>query len=322
MGRPDGALEIPFLKGHMGGNTIALLPGGLLSRERELETVLTALQDTHLGCHEAGLVSPPSGSGRLPLKIVGRSSRNYTTACGGLTQVLGAAIGTGQLAEVFGFGPSGPSQVVLETDAGTVRMSVGVSDGSVRTETDLTAFLEEVLESGVEEVRLGGTRAVRAGKFLVVLADDLLDRFAAEEVAALVPRVRLALAELQAEFLDRYPQASLDFAVYDLHPKRPDTLGRVVFPHWLPGGHVEPACGTGTVAVCAVLVFQGLLPGPSASRGRELRFESGGGPDLGGPDTTTALLEMDAGNIRSIRFSHSLVELTSKGRVMLETNER
>ena len=320
MGRQARTLEIPYLKGHMGGNTIALLPGGDFPGEGLLETVLLALQDTHLGCHEAGLAYPLPVPGRLRLRIVGRSSRRFITACGGLTQVLGAAIGSGQLAEALGFGPSGPSQVVLETEAGDVPLSIGLSEGAIRAETDMTPFLEEIRRGGIENIVLDGTQAVRAGKFLVVCADDLLGRFDSSEVAALSSRVRSALVELQARFLACYPQASLDYAVYDLHPERPEGLGRVVFPHWLPGGHIEPACGTGTVAVCAVLSFLGRLVGGSAGRAVEARFESGGGPDLGGPDTTTAIMKLADGEIESIRFSHSFVELTSRGKVIL--NER
>lgn len=316
VGRQTGTLEIPFIKGHMGGNTIAILPGAEIPEERLLETVLFALRDTHLGCHEAGLVYPLSGSGRLPLKIVGRSSRKYITACGGLTQVLGAAVGSGLLAEVMGFGPRGVSRVVLETEAGEVFLSVGKFEGKVRTETDMTPFMEEIRQGGVEEIRLEETRAARAGKFLVVRADDLMDRFGIEEIVALTPRVRGALTEIQSQFLGRYPQASLDFAVYDLHPERPGNYGRLVFPHWLPEGHVEPACGTGTVAVCSVLALLGRFSGSSSSKGLEVRFESGGGPDLGGPDTTTVFIGLADGEIGSIRFSHSRVEITSRGRVM------
>jgi hypothetical protein len=282
-----------------------------------LETVLLALRDTHLGCHEAGVVYPASSTGRLALRIVGRSSRKFITACGGLTQVLGQAIGSGQMKEVLGFGPAGSGGVVLETEAGEVSLLIENRGGSIRTETDLTPFLEEIRRSGVEEVRLQGTRAVRAGKFLVVCADDLLDRFRADEIVELAPCVRSALTEIQAGFLHRFPQASLDFALYDLHPERCGTLGRLVFPHWLPEGHVEPACGTGTIAVCAVLAFLGQLPLRTGRTPMEVRFESGGGPKLGGPETTTVFLEMDGGEIRTIRFSHSLVELTSKGKVIL-----
>lgn len=317
MGRQTGTLEVPFIKGHMGGNTIAILPGADFPEEGLLGNVLVALQDTYLGCHEAGLVYPSHAPDRLRLRIVGRSSRRFITACGGLTQVLGAAIGSGMLAEVMGFGPCGPSRVVLETEAGEVPLSIERCGGKVRTQTDMTPFLEEIRRSGVEEIRLEETRAVRAGKFLVVCADDLLDRFGTGDVVALAPRVRLALTEIQSQFLARYPQASLDFAVYDLHPVRPGNLGRLVFPHWLPEGHVEPACGTGTIAVCAVLAFLGKLSESAASDGLEVGFESGGGPDLGGPDTTTAVMELAGGEIKSIRFSHSFVELTSRGKVML-----
>lgn len=317
MGRKNGTLELPFIKGHMGGNTIALLPGAAIPEEGLLETVLLALLDTHLGCHEAGLVYPSSGPGRLTLRIVGRSSRKFITACGGLTQVLGTAIGSGLLAEVMGFGPCGPSQVVLETEAGDALLSIGIREGAVRTETDMTPFMEEIRQSGVEEIFLCETRAMRAGKFLVICADDMLDRCGAGELAALAPRARLALTEIQSQFLARYPQASLDFAVYDLHPERPGNLGRLVFPHWLPEGHVEPACGTGTIAVCAVLALRGKLSGSALNDGLKVRFESGGGPGLGGPDTTTAIMKLADGEIESIRFSHSLVELTSRGKVML-----
>jgi hypothetical protein len=221
----------------------------------------------------------------------------------------------------MGFGPCGASRVVLETAAGDVPIAVAGGGGAVRTETDMTPFLDEVLASGVERIILGGTAAVRAGKFLVVCADDLAGRLEAGEIAALAPSARIALTEIQAEFLARYPQASLDFALYDLHPRRAGNLGRLVFPHWIPCGHIEPACGTGTVAVCAALAFLGELPGRGAQRRTEVRFESGGGPDLGGPDVTTAFTEPGDGGIRSIRFSHSLVELTSRGKVMLPADD-
>lgn len=317
MGRQAGTVEIPYIKGHMGGNTIALLPGAEMPEEGLLETVLLALRDTHLGCHEAGLVYPSTTPDRLRLRIVGRSSRKFITACGGLTQVLGAAIGSGELAAVFGFGLSGPSRPVLETEAGAVSLEIGREEGLTRTETDMTPFLEELRQSGIESIVLDGTKAVRAGKFLVVCADDLLERFGPGEVVALAPRVRSALTEVQSLFLARYPQASLDVAVYDLHPTRPENRGRLVFPHWLPGGHIEPACGTGTIAVCVVLAFMGRL-GPVVSSGDlAVSFESGGGPDLGGPDTTTAIMKLVDGEIEAIRFSHSLVELTSRGKVRL-----
>jgi hypothetical protein len=236
------------------------------------------------------------------------------SACGGLTQVLGAAIGSGEFSRTFGFGPSGLSGSVRETDAGSVRIVIGGTVDSPVTETDMTGFLAELRRDGIERIDLDGTAAVRAGKFLVLCADRLGARFGEDRVQKLAPEVRSALAEMQGIFLSRYPGASLDFALYDLHPERPQNLGRVVFPHCLQAGHVEPACGTGTVAVCAALELERGIPRGEAV----LRFESGGGPDLGGPDTTTAIIDLAGRDIESIHFSHSRVEITSRGRVILE----
>ena len=319
MGRPDGTLEIPFVKGHMGGNTIALFPGTAVPAEKARETVLEAIAETCLGCHEGALLLPGrTGEADLRLRIVGRASGRFITACGGLTQVLGAAIAERELERVFGFGPGGTGDFVLETDGGPVRLQVSASESGPRTETDMTPFLQEIRRDGVERVELDGTPAARIGKFLAVCADDLAGRFGAEEVRALAPEVRNRLTRLQAEFLERYPQPSLDFVVVDLHPERAGCHGRVVFPHWIPGGHIEPACGTGTVAACVALELSGRLPGSVETGSLEVRFESGGGPFLGGPETTSAYLGMEGGRISAIRFSHSLVELTAYGKVTLE----
>ena len=314
MGRETRTLEIPFIKGSMGGNTIALLPGNALPEEEALERVLLAIRDTHLACHECGLVWPSSPAGGLRLKIVGRSSRGFISACGGLTQVLGAAIGSGEFSRTFGFGPSGLSGLVLDTDAGPVRLAIGGTVDFPVTETDMTGFLAELRRDGIERIDLDGTAAVRAGKFLVLCADRLKGRFGEDRVQKLAPEVRSALTAMQGIFLSRYREASLDFALYDLHPERPENLGRVVFPHWLEAGHVEPACGTGTVAVCAALELERGIPRDEVV----LRFESGGGPDLGGPDTTTAIIGPAGRDIDSIRFSHSRVEITSRGKVILK----
>jgi len=319
MGRPLGTLEIPFVKGHMGGNTIALLPGTAVSAENARETVLGAVAETCLACHEGALLfAGRKGEADLRLRIVGRASGRFITACGGLTQVLGTAIAERELERVFGFGPGGTGDFVLETDGGPVRIGVSAGEGRPRTETDMTPFLQEIRRDGVERIELDGTPAAKVGKFLAVCADDLAGLFGAEAVRALEPEVRDRLARLQAVFLERYPQPSLDFVVFDLHPERAGCHGRVVFPHWIPGGHIEPACGTGTVAACVALELSGRLPGVAGTGNIEVRFESGGGPFLGGPETTSAALGMKGGRIAAIRFSHSLVELTAYGVVTLE----
>lgn len=315
MGRKAGTVALPYLKGHMGGNTIALFPEGVLPETSLMRQVLLALRGTHLHCHEAGLLSPSSDLSTLKLRIVGRTSKGFITACGGLTQVLGAAIGTGKFREKFGFGPSGTGEVTLESEGGPVVLRIFREEDcdGIRTETDMTSFLEELRRDGIEHIVLGDIRAVRAGKFLVLDAEELAERFPPEKIRELHSEVGGTLAELQRRYLTAYPKASYDFALFDLRPERKEHLGRLVFPHAFSAGHIEPACGTGTVAVCAALEFLGKI----GEQNRLVRFESGGGPTLGGPETTTAFLHWAGSAIASIGFSHSVVTVTSEGMVML-----
>lgn len=309
--------EVPYIKGHMGGNTIALLPGTEISEEALLEKAALALQDTHLCCHESGIIYPSSDKAKFRVRIVGRASKKFISACGGLTQVLGAAIGSGEFLANFGFGPSGPLTLTLETDGGLVSLEIQLDQNTLTTKTDMTSFLNELRQDGIEPIELDRIKAVRAGKFLVLCADELMSLFNPSEIQELSPQVRDVLSKLQGIFLDKYPKAGLDFALYDFHPERPGNFGRVVFPHCLPAGLIEPACGTGTVAICAVLELLGLSNTAGSSGELSVKFESGGGPYLGGPDVTTAFMHINGGKIEKIWFSHSKVEITSKGKVML-----
>jgi hypothetical protein len=75
-----------YVKGHMGGNLIALLWSEDTEDEIGLEVLLRAIDI--LDVHEAGaLYRPKSERNHLYVRIVGRSSRRFITACGGLTQV-------------------------------------------------------------------------------------------------------------------------------------------------------------------------------------------------------------------------------------------
>lgn len=311
------SIEIPFIKGHMGGNTIALFAEESIPKEKVLEWALLAIQNTHLDCHEAGLLSPSTNTSNLRLRIVGRSSGKFISACGGVTQVLGAAIASGKLALLCGYDPSDISEIVLETDVGPVHLKINQDKDLPRIETEMTGFLRGLKKDGIEIIDLDGTLAVRVGKFLVLRADELVPRFSGEDIRNLSPELRLVLLKLQRIFLARYPKASRDFSLYDLHPEHPGNIGRVVFPHWLSAGHIEPACGTGTVATCAALSLLGEIKRSDPGSVRIVNFESGGGPELGGPDTTTAYMSMKGPEIDSIWFSHNCVQLTVSGMVVL-----
>jgi cytochrome c2 len=46
-----------------------------------------------------------------------------------------------------------------------------------------------------------------------------------------------------------------------------------------------------------------------------IRLEAGGGLELGGPDLTDLFFQIEAGRLKSVSFSHSLVEITATGQV-------
>jgi len=281
---------VTYIKGNMGGNTIALLSGTEISEEGLLEKAVLALQDTHLCCLEGGIIYPSSDKTSLRVRMIGRASKKFISACGGFTQVLGTSIGSGELLANFDFGPFGPLTMTPKTDGSLVRLEIQLDQITLTTKTDMTSFLNELRQDGIEPIELDEIKAVRAGKFLVLCADEFMSRFNPSEIKELSPQVRDILIKLQSIFLDQYPQASLDFALYDLHWKRSGNFGRIVFPHCLSAGIIEPACGTGTVAICAALKLLGLLNTTGNSEGLSVKFESGGGSYLGGPDVTTAFM--------------------------------
>jgi hypothetical protein len=91
------------------------------------------------------------------------------------------------------------------------------------------------------------------------------------------------------------------------------THGRVVFPHSITTGHIEPSCGTGTTAVAVALAETKRTADGSVM----LRFDSGGGPFLGGPETTEVRMVVEKSRVKHAEFSHSLVEITATGTARL-----
>lgn len=312
-------MKARFVKGHMGGNTIALFRRDSFLSDRKLELVLEALRNEDLACHEAGLLSPGSSQGHLGLAIVGRSSANWISACGGLTQVLGHAFADRTSCEHLGLDllfP--PATVVLETEAGPTPVNLVREGGKLMVWTDMTAFLEELYRDGFEELVLCGFPTRRIGKFLAIDADVLRNLHPDDEIQALGPRVRQTLTDIQRAFFRHMGRESRDLALYDDRCSH-KTHFRITFPHYLPEGHIEPACGTGTVAAGLALFLAGKLEDRKLARAEtdEIIFESGGGPSLGGPERTLLRLEQANGRICRAHFSHNRVELTAVGDVFL-----
>lgn len=312
-------MQAHFVKGHMGGNTIALFRKSSFPRNRELEPILKVLRDDHLACHEAGLISPGSSHDHLCLAIVGRSSRNWISACGGLTQVLGRALADEASCEHLSLAPFfAPGSVVLETEAGPTPISIRREGETVTVWTDMTVFLEELYRDGFEEITLNGFSAHRIGKFLAIDAEVLRTSHPDDEIKTLTSGVRQTLIGIQQDFFQHLGRESRDVVLYD-NKTEGEGHFRITFPHYLPENHIEPACGTGTVAAGVALFLAGRLleHGLLGTKRCEVVFESGGGPSLGGLERTTLHMEIKNGRICRTRFSHNRVELTAVGNVFL-----
>jgi len=94
---------IPFLKGHMGGNEIVLVPREEFSRSSELKAGLRILERPQVRGDQLGLLYEGTEESDLRAKIVDINSRGYLPMCGGLTQVLGKAYRRFDLSDLFEF---------------------------------------------------------------------------------------------------------------------------------------------------------------------------------------------------------------------------
>jgi hypothetical protein len=313
-------MELDYLKGHMGNNVIIFLYGDQIPKGRELEAAVEVLQPHRVSGHETGILYPPVRSGDLIVKIVGFTSRAFITACGGLTQLLGKAAVETELGRRFRLPIREPAtRIVLETDAGPVPITVEVAGGEAkRVWTDMGAFVRECYELGLSRLELKGVPALKVGKFLVLDGDKVKRHYPEADFESIPVRTQEILLRLQDEFKRQTFSNYHDFSLYDWHPQFTGDL-RVLFPHNLATGHVEPACGTGFVATGIGLWELGDLhrQGLTDENGATVRYECGGAPVLVGPELASLELTCDGGRVTGAAFSHSVIEIMEKGRIVL-----
>jgi len=158
---------------------------------------------------------------------------------------------------------------------------------------------------------------MKVGEFLVVAAEDVYSLYPDLDFQRIDTKALDVLADIQKDF-DRQgflEHENTDFALYDLSPKVSSNTGRVIFPHKPCGEYIEPACGTGAIAV-AIAIVETRKRGHTGEM--EFRFESGGSPFcIGGPDLTSVKLNVQEGRVTSASFSHSLVEILTTGEIYL-----
>jgi len=314
-------MKLNFIKGHMGGNLILILDGRQIKEESQvLDAALAALDRNRLFGEQAGVVYPSEKKNGLKALIVDITNRTFIPSCGGFTQVLGRALVETDLAESFGIRIEDPvSTVMLETEAGTTPLTIHSEKGAFKkVESDMTCFARFLSDDGAMPIDLGGIQACKSGYYLVQDASKLGKLFPEADFEAMNPAAIGAIAEAQKRFQDKGFSRTLHFSLYDTAPTNGGDL-RAVFPHSVLTGHIEPTCGTGSIALALGLLASGEGERLGFVKGGKLkvRLESGGRPVMGGADITTVEVEAEGCKILSAAFSHSFIELTAQGAVSI-----
>ncbi|MFW6104907.1 MAG: hypothetical protein ACOC6I_03605 [Candidatus Bipolaricaulota bacterium] len=309
---------VDFIKGHMGGNEIILLNGHQIPEGQERERSAVALNPPSIRGHQAGILYKEESGIRA--KVVSVTGLDFISMCGGLTQVLGKALEQGNFANIYEITTQEPTtDVTLFTDAGPIYLTLHIKDGQVaKTETEMNSFLQESYQKGVRPIEVAGVPAYKVGEALCSELDDIKDRFPSVDFEELGTEAYSVFEKIQNNFVERFfPESGIKgktqgktFAIYDSHPERSGDI-RVIFPHDVSTGHIEPSCGTGTSVVGITMCERDQIP-PEGEV--ELFAESGGDINhIGGPERTMLHMEMKDGKVESISFNHSLVELLAQG---------
>ena len=312
-------MKLDFVRGHMGGNLIILLRGDQVPAGRELEIAVKLMGPNYLYAHEVGILYPSGTPGQIEVKIAEPTVPCFISACGGFTQVLGAALIETELGALFGVEQSDLlTGVLLHTGCGPTRLTIEtLNRKAVRIRTDMESFVAECYEHGVNEMICRGVKVMRAGKFLIINADNFKEIYPDADFNKWDRHTKDLLLDIQDQFMAETGEKEPNVAVYDWHPDHGGDL-RVVFPHYVRDDFFEPSCGTGSIALGLAILARGELEHLTEDNNRvALNIESGGGTELGGPDFTTLEIEIDSGRVSSALFSHSRVEITAVGEARL-----
>lgn len=307
------SVAVDFVKGHMGGNEIVLLHESQIPKRDRLKIVLSILDPPSVRGDQAVLLERPRRGGDIKVTVVDRASRDFISACGGMAQVLCRALLETGLGKHYRIRLP-RKQLTIETDYGTVRVSIGGTRRRPVILADMTSFVEECYRLGVSSIQVAGVEATKVGRFLVADAEKAQEKHPDADFNTMNRSAVEILTEMQADYdRQRFSDArNADYSLYSMYSDDP-TRGRVLFPHNIAGGHVEPSCGSGSVAIAIALAHAKRLRDGVSS----LRFDSGGAPVLGGPDTTQVKVAIRDGRVMTAEFTHSLVEIVSIGKAWL-----
>lgn len=309
-------MKLDFVRGHMGGNLIILLRGEQIQGGQELDVAVKLMGPNYLHAHEAGILYPTDKPGEIDVKIAEPTLPCFISACGGFTQVLGAALIETELGSIFGVDQNkSPARVMLYTDCGPTELTIDFSDHKAMViRTDMECFVKECYERGVGPINCAGFEALRAGKFLVINADLFKKQHPAADFINWDAQTRETLLKIQHDFQEQSGEIEPNVALYDWNPQGKGQI-RVVFPHYVKDDFFEPSCGTGSVALGLALHAAGEMGALKAGPGGilNLDIESGGGREIGGPEITSLEMKIIDDQVEAASFSHSEVEITAVG---------
>ena len=307
-------IEIPFIKGHMGGNEIVLLWGDIPSN-KELQIALAALRPPYNLGHDLGVLRKSNTENVLEVDMTWRFDDEYIPMVGGLTQVLAKAlVDVPQLAAYLGIQVVEPAfTITLKTGVGLVPITVEIEQSEVkRVLTDMTHYGEECYREGIREVHVAGVSGMKVGEFLVMNAEKITSKYPAVDLERMDLDTLAILEDFQKEWHDKYFPGSPCCAIYDLHPKDKGQA-RAIFPHNAAISYIEPSCATGTVAVVIAMLEQGEITTQNGEA--RISFETGGEPTLGGPELSDLILKVADNKVVKVEFSHSLIQTLATGKI-------
>jgi hypothetical protein len=307
--------KIDFIKGDMGGNEIILIYGEKIPPGKALQTGVSALKASSIRGDNAGLIYKGSKAD-LTVKIIDFTLGEYISGCGGLTQVLGKALVETEMASRLGISIDEPvTEIKLKTDAATVPIHIHLRDGKVtEVHSFMQTYVDECYDLGVKPMNVAGIEAMRVGNYLVMNGADIHKAYPKVNYEKMVSDMIQVVVEGQRDFDRQLNQELSDYvAIDDLNSQTHS--GRLLFPHKISTGQIEPSCGNGTVAVGIAMHERGEL---NSEGDVTLAFESGGDAlNIGGSELTKLHLQVKNKKISSVSLRHSLVEIPAEGQLWL-----
>jgi hypothetical protein len=326
-GQGSGALvNVDFVKGHCGWDTVTLVPASQIPPERQLEAALKIIDIPVSGGLEVGFMGKGEREGEIRLRIAESTTRNWIAMCGGMSQVIGKALVETGFGDHFNLNPSGPMlRVKLVTDSGVIPLEIEIEGVKMRrTTTVMDEYAAFSYKCGVEPLVLDGVRGLQIDRFIILDIAAVEDRHPGIDFTRRDPGPHLEIVNALLRTFQRHC-GSAHGAVGMLYDDRPEGPGQFrIYPRFfspdLAAARIpyEFQCGTGTVAVGLALAHHKRLP--FKEQQGHIVFEWGSQratPDPYGIRTSQLNLVLQGGRVSKASFTHSVVEILAEGTLHL-----